>query len=184
MTLICEFGLYHLAVEAGDVGDGLVLRANSLAGAGVGAVTEAEFVHLGNHVLHTTGCLYTALWEQGELRNLRRYEEHSRAVLTSSDASATADARCAVHSLVGILLRNQDSVGILSLTCADRGVTTGLDNLIEGITVYHTVLDNGEGCRAPRLNGDDVAIIEATHIQLTGGSTTLGESMRCAVNVE
>ena len=66
--------------------------------------------------IHTTGSLYTALGKQGELRNLRRYEEHSRAVLTSSDAGATADARCAVHSLVGILLGDEDSVGILSLT--------------------------------------------------------------------
>ena len=91
-----------------------------------------------------TDTIYTALGKQGELRNLRRYEEHSRAVLTSSDAGATADARCAVHSLVGILLRNEDSVGILSLTCTDCGITTSLDNLIEGITVNHTVLDYRE----------------------------------------
>ena len=52
--LVCHLGLDHLAVEAGDVGDGLVLGADSLAGTSVGAVAEAEFVHLGNHVLHTT----------------------------------------------------------------------------------------------------------------------------------
>ena len=69
--LVCELSLNHLAIEASDVGDGLVLRADSLAGAGVGAVTETEFVHLGNHVLHTTGSLYTALGKQGELANLR-----------------------------------------------------------------------------------------------------------------
>ena len=70
-NLVGELGLNHLAVHAGDVGDGLILRAYSLASAGVGAITEAEFVHLGNHVLHTTGSLYTALREQGELANLR-----------------------------------------------------------------------------------------------------------------
>ena len=145
MTLICEFGLYHLAVEAGDVGDGLILRANSLASASVGAVTEAKLIHLGNHVLHTTGSLYATLGKQGELRYLRRYEEHSRAVLTSCYASATTDARSAVHSLVSVLLRNQNSVGILSLTSTDSGVTTGLDNLIEGTTVNHTVLNYREG---------------------------------------
>ena len=69
--LVCQFCLDHLAVEAGDVGDGLVLRADGLAGTSVGAVTETEFVHLGNHVLHTTGSLYTALGKQGELANLR-----------------------------------------------------------------------------------------------------------------
>ena len=146
VRLIGEFSLDHLAVQASDVGDGLVLRADSLAGAGVGAVTETELIHLGDHVLHTTCSLYATLGKQGELRNLRRYEEHSRTVLTSSDAGATADARCAVHSFVSVLLGNQDSVGILSLTGTDSGVTTSLDNLIEGIAVNHTVLDNGEGC--------------------------------------
>ena len=68
--LVCEFGLDHLAVQAGDVGDGLVLRANSLASASVGAVTEAELIHLGDHVLHTTGSLYATLGKQGELRYL------------------------------------------------------------------------------------------------------------------
>jgi hypothetical protein len=59
-TLVSQLSLDHLAVEASDVGDGLILRADSLASAGVGAVTEAELVHLGNHVLHTTGSLLTS----------------------------------------------------------------------------------------------------------------------------
>ena len=184
VQLVSQFCLDELAVQAGDVGNGLVLRADSLAGAGVGAVTEAEFVHLGNHVLHTTGSLYATLGKQGELRHLRRYEQHSRTVLTSSDASATADARCAVHSLVGILLRNEDGVGILSLTGANGGVATSLDNFIESTTVNHAVLDDGEGSRAPRLDGDDVAIVEAAHVELTGGSTALGLSVRRTVDVE
>ena len=131
-----------------------------------------------------TDTIYTALGKQGELRNLRRYEEHSRAVLTSSDAGATADARCAVHSLVGILLGDEDSVGILSLTSADGGVAASLDNLVEGVAVYHAVLNHGEGGRAPRLNGDDIAVVEAAHIELAGSSSTLGESVRRTVDVE
>ena len=74
VDLISHLSLDHLAVQTSDVGDGLVLRADSLASAGVGAVTEAELVHLGNHVLHTTGGLYATLGKQGELRYLRRYE--------------------------------------------------------------------------------------------------------------
>ena len=69
--LISQLGLYHLAVQASDVGDSLVLRADSLAGASVGAVTKAELVHLGDHVLHTTGSLYAALGKQSELADLR-----------------------------------------------------------------------------------------------------------------
>ena len=76
VRLISELCLDHLTVQASDVGDSLVLRADSLAGASVGAVTEAELVHLGNHVLHTTGSLNLTLGKQGKLANLRRYEEH------------------------------------------------------------------------------------------------------------
>ena len=168
VRLVRNLSLNHLTVEASDVADGFVLRAHSLAGASVGAVTEAEFVHLGNHVLHAASSLYASLWEQGELADLAGNEEHGRAILTSSYAGATADAAGAVHSLVGILLRDEDGIGILSLTSADGGVTASLDNLIEGTTVDHTVLDNGEGSRAPGLNSDDVAIVEAAHIELTG----------------
>ena len=146
MTLVSELGLDHLAVQAGDVGNRLVLRAYSLASTGVGTVTKSELVHLGNHVLHTTGSLYSTLGMQSQLANLRRYEQHGRSILRCSTASATADARSAVHSFISIFLRNQDSIGILSLTCADRGIAASLDNLIEGIAVNHTVLDYREGC--------------------------------------
>ena len=56
---VSELGLDNLAVEASDVGDSLALRADCLAGAGVGAVAEAKLVHLNDHVLHTTGSLYS-----------------------------------------------------------------------------------------------------------------------------
>ena len=69
--LVGEFCFYHLAVQASDVGDSLVLRADSLAGASVGAVTKAELVHLGNHVLYTTCSLYATLWKQSLLADLR-----------------------------------------------------------------------------------------------------------------
>ena len=121
------------------------VRADSLAGAGVGAVAEAELVHLGNHVLHTAGSLYATLGKQGELRDFRRDEEHGGAVLTSSYAGATANAAGTVHSLVGILLGDKDCIGILSLASADGGVAASLDNLIEGTAVDHTVLNHGEG---------------------------------------
>ena len=143
--LVCQFCLDELAVQAGDVGDGFALGTYGLASAGVGAVTKAEFVHLGYHSLGTTGCLYATLGKESELADLRGDEEHSRAVLAGCHAGTTTDAGSAVHSLVSILLGNQDGVGILSLTRADGGVATSLDNLIEGVTVYHTVLDNREG---------------------------------------
>ena len=66
IRLVGQFCLDELAVQAGDVGDGFALRTNGLAGTGVGAVTETEFVHLGYHCLGTTGCLYATLWKESE----------------------------------------------------------------------------------------------------------------------
>ena len=182
--LVSQLGLDELAVQAGDVGDGLVLGADGLAGAGVGAVAEAGLFHGHDHGLGTTGGLYSALGKEGELGDLRRDEEHGGTVLTGGDAGATADAGSAVHGLVGILLGDEDGVGILGLTSSDGGVAPSLDDLVEGVAVNHTVLNHGEGGRAPRLHGDDVAIVEAAHVELTRGGTTLGLAVRRTVDVE
>lgn len=68
--LVGELCLDELAVEAGNVGDGLALGTNGLAGTGVGTVTEAQFVHLGNHCLGTACSLYLALRQESELAYL------------------------------------------------------------------------------------------------------------------
>ena len=182
--LIRQLSFDELAVQSGDVGDGFALRADGFAGTGVRAVAETEFFHSHHHFLGATGGLGTTLRQQCQLADLRRYEEHGRAVLTSGDAGSATDAGGAVHCLVGILLRNEDGVGVLCLTCANRGVAAGLDNLVEGTAIDHTVLDHGEGCRAPRFDGDDVAIVEAAHIELAGGGTALGLAVGRAVDVE
>ena len=145
-ALVSQLSLEKLAVQAGNIGDRLTLRADSLASTRVGAVAEAQLVHLGHHVLGTLSSLYTALGKQGELANLRADKEHSRTVLTSSDTSTATDARSAVHSLVGSLLGDQDGIGVLSLSGTDGGVATSLDDLVESSTVNHTVLDDGETC--------------------------------------
>ena len=72
--LVSELCLDELAVEASDVGDRLVLRALSLASAGVGAVTEAKLLHLSDHCLSTLSSLRTTLRKESELANLRAYE--------------------------------------------------------------------------------------------------------------
>ena len=65
--LVCKLSLDELTVQAGNVGDRLVLRALSLASAGVGTVTESELFHLHNHCLGAFCGLWTALWQQCEL---------------------------------------------------------------------------------------------------------------------
>ena len=65
--LVGQLSLDKLAVQAGDICYRLVLRALSLASAGVGAVTEAKLLHLHNHRLGAFCGLWTALRQQGEL---------------------------------------------------------------------------------------------------------------------
>ena len=59
--LVGQFGLQEFAVEACDVGNGFVLRANGLARTCVGAVSESQFVHLRNHGLDALGSLGASL---------------------------------------------------------------------------------------------------------------------------
>lgn len=61
--LVAALGAEELAVQAGNVAELDVLRALGSAGTGVGAVTEAELVHLGNHSLHAAFCLNLTLWK-------------------------------------------------------------------------------------------------------------------------
>ena len=113
--LVLELRNDELAVEASDVSDAFVLGANSFASTRVGAVTEAEFVHLRYHHLRTLSTFYATLGKESELRHLRSHEEHCRTILAGCHASTTTDARSAVHRFVSIRLRNEDSVSILSI---------------------------------------------------------------------
>ena len=77
--------------------DGYVLRALHLTGAGVGAGTESELVHLGNHSLCTPCGLYPALWKKSEGRNPGSNEKHGGTVLAGRCAGTAADAGSSVH---------------------------------------------------------------------------------------
>lgn len=68
--LVGKLSLEELAVEASDVADAYALGALGLAGTGVGAVTEAELIHAGEHSLGTTCSLYLTLRKEGELAHL------------------------------------------------------------------------------------------------------------------
>jgi len=104
-------------------------------------------------------------------------------MFTGSNTGTAAYACGAVHGLVGILLGDEDGVGVLGLTSADGGVAASLDDLIESIAVDHAVLDDGEGCRTPGLDGDDVAVVEAAHVELAGGGATLGLAVRRTIDI-
>lgn len=142
--LVAALSAEELAVEACDVAELDVLRALGSAGTCVGAVTEAELVHLGNHSLHAAFCLNLTLWKQGKLADLSRNEEHSRTVLASCNASAATDASGRVHSLVGSSFGDRKGISVLCSAAVERNVTACLLNLVESVTIDHKVLDYRE----------------------------------------
>ena len=181
--LLAEAGFEILAVQTGDVVDGDVLRALHLAGAGVGAVAEAEFVHLGDHGAGAAGGFRLALREQGEGADAGGHEQHGGAVLAGGDAGAATDASGGVHRQFGIIVRDEDSVGILRGAGADGDETAGLENLVKGLTIHDEVLDHREGGGAPRLHGDGGARLEVTHEQLAGGHLVV-RTVGAAVHIQ
>ena len=93
---------------------GNTLRTLELAGAGVGTVTETEFVHLGNHCLCTPFCLRTALRKESEGTYPCSNKEHCRAVFTGSNASSATYASRSIHTFLSLVVRNEGIVCILS----------------------------------------------------------------------
>ena len=159
--LIREFRFEELAVEPRDMRYGYALRALHLAGAGVGAVSESEFVHLGDHGLDPSLGLGTAL----------------------SNASTATYTGSSIHALLSLVVRNEDIVGILGGTGTDGDESTGLEDLVKRTSVDHKVLDDREGGASPRLHSDSSSVLEMTHEQLTGGNMVV-RAVGASVNIE
>ena len=172
--LLRELGVDKFTVKTGDVAQRHVLGALCGAGTGVGAVTEAEFVHLANHGAGAAGALNLTLGKESELAYLGRYEEHRGTVLAGGNAGAAADAGRGVHGLIGNFLRDGEVVGVGSAAAVEAHITAGLLDLVEGVTVDHQVADYGESGRTPGFNGDFVAVLEFTHMELAGGDSLYG----------
>ena len=181
--LIREFRFEELAVEPRDVRYGYALRALHLAGAGIGAVSESEFVHLGDHRLDPSLGLGTTLGEESERTHPRGHEQHGRTVLTCCNASSATYAGRSVHALLSLVMRDEDIVGILGGTGADGDESAGLKDLVKRTPVDHKVLDDREGCTSPRLHGDGRAILEMTHEQLAGGNMVI-RTVGASVDIE
>lgn len=104
--LFAALGVDELAVEASDVAQRNALWAFCSACASVGAIAEAKLVHLLHHCASATLALNLTLRKKSELANLSRNEEHGRAILAGSNASAAANAGGRVHGNVGHFLRD------------------------------------------------------------------------------
>ena len=142
--LLAEFRFQELPVEPGDVVHGNTFRAFHFAGTGIRAVTESQFVHLGNHGARPAGSFRTALRQEGQRADAGSHKQHGRTVLASCYASSAADAGSCIHALLGIFVCNQDIVGILSRAGPHRDETAGLKDLIESSAIHDQVFDDRE----------------------------------------
>ena len=167
--LLAEAGLQILPVQAGNVVDGDVLGALHLAGAGVGAVAKAQFVHLGHHGAGTAGGFRTALRQQGQGAYTGSHKQHGGTVLTGGNTGAATYAGRCVHGQFSVIVRDKDVVAILCAAGTYGDETAGLHDLVEGGAVHHQVLDYRESAAAPGLHGNGGAGFKMTHEQLAGG---------------
>lgn len=174
---------YPLTVEAGDVLAFDLLGALRLAGEGVGAATEAQLIHLADHLAHTVGRLGLALRQQAEVADLGGDEQHGAGVLARRHTGTAADAGGGIHRLVGLMLRNQDGIGVGGAARGGTDIAAGLDDFIKSTAVDHQVFHHGESLGTPRLDPDFVAVVETAHVQLTGGDTVV-VAVRPAIDIE
>ena len=181
--LILELRLEELPVKTCDMGDRHMLRTFHLAGTGVGAGTETELVHLGNHRLGPLGSLDLALRKKCEGAYTCGNEKHSRTVLACSYTGTAADTCSTVHALFSNLMGDRNHISVRDSAGIHRDEAAGLHDLVECLAVYDEVLDNREYIASPRLDSDGVTVLELAHVQLAGGHLVI-RSMCPSVDIE
>ena len=154
-----------------------------LASVSIGAITEAKFVHLGDHFLHAVGGLDLALGQQSQMADFCPHKQHGTGILAGCHAGAAANTGSRIHGHVGFVPRNRDGVGIgdTARSCAD--VASRLNDFVKSGAVYHEVTNDREGFSAPRFNPDIVAILELAHVELAGGNAIV-IAVRPTINIK
>jgi hypothetical protein len=183
LFLACNCGSDVFAVHAGDVLQGNSFGTFDLTSACVGAVAKAFEIHLVDHVEYTLLGFYLTLGQKGQLAHFGRDEEHGRSILAGGHAGSATDAGGGSEGLVGIAFVHGQAVCILSSTCVDADVATGLDDAVECAAVHHKIFDDGKRFGPPWFDENGVAILEGAHVELAGGDLTL-RAVGLSVDVE
>lgn len=176
-----------VAVELGDVVYADTLGASGLALVKVGAVAEAEGIHLAHHGKNALVLLGVALGQQIKVSSLGRGEEHGSAVFAAGHASTTTNAGSGIKSGVCRFLAYGHIVGVGGSTGAHVHKAAGGDDVVQRGAVYHQVAQQREGRGTEGLDPDGVAILKLAHVQLAGcylfaamGHTVDGEGAHTA----
>src|SRR5690606_18748855 len=168
-------------VHAGYDAKADTFRAFRLAGACVGASSEAFRLHLRSHPFNTGFALRLSLGQQGKLRDFGPDKKSRGCVFAGSHAGTAANAYGSVEGLVGRTLRNGNGVGIGYSSGVHGNVTARLLNAVKRRPVYDQIPDNRKCFCTPGLDDDGVSVRKAPHVQLAG--SRLQWSVRTTVDV-
>jgi hypothetical protein len=131
--------------------------------------------------MHTAAALDLTLRELDELGDLRAREQHRGGVGAGGHAGAAADAGGRVERQVGALLGHRQRVRVDGAAGGRGDEAAGGDDAVERAAVDDQVAHDREGLRAPWLDRQDVAVLEAAHVQLAGRHL-VDRAMRAAVD--
>jgi len=88
-----------------------------------------------------------------------------------------------MRRIVRVRLRDESRVGVRRRPALHADVTASAHDALERLAIDDEVLDDRERLRAPRLDPDLVAVLEAPHVELAARRTGVGP-VRDAVDDE
>jgi hypothetical protein len=122
-----------------------------------------------------------ALGQKAQVGDLGGDEEHGAGVLARRYTGATANTSGGIKCFVSYFLRNRYFICVGYTASINRNIPPSLLNSFESGPIYNQVSYYGKSFRAPGLNNNFIAVIEASHMKLAGRG--LQRSVRPAIDV-
>ena len=140
--LILGLGCRELAVQAGDMRDGDRLGAFGLAGTRIGAVAEAQLVHLGDHCFRAACAFDAALRQFGQRRHAGCDEQHRRSVLAGGGAGSATHAGVGAINESDILLASTANAIVVGFNVRpDAAAQASAQRANVDIRMYRVIYD-------------------------------------------
>ncbi len=110
-------------------------------------------------------------------------EKRRRGIGTGGDAGAASDAGGRIHRQIRILFRNGNRVAVRRAARGNRNESPGGNDSVERAAIHDQIPNNRKCLRAPRLEIEDVPVLEVPHVELADRRAGL-RAVRNAVDHE
>src|SRR5262245_1414540 len=150
------------------------LRTDCFALANVGAAAEELLFKLCHHVHRALVAFRLALRQQTQMADLRSGKQRRSRIRTCGDTGAATDTGGGIHSKVRVLFGHRDGVSVGGAAGRNGNKTAAGDDAGEGASIDNEVLQHRKCLRAPRLEIENIAVFEMTHVQLADRRRRLG----------